>query len=204
MRFTACACLVMVFVAVTANAQDVSTDFREAPTGRYALEKQHSQVLFAIQHEGLTSYHARFDKLSGTLNFDSAEPEKSTVSVIIEMDSVDTPSNELNSTLAGKAVFDAQDFPTATFKSTSIVRTGPNTGLITGDLTIKGVTKPVVLETTFNGGRADPMSGVYVIGFSATASIKRSDFGVTGMVWEPFVGNDVKLTIEAMFQQQKE
>ncbi len=204
MRSVVFACLALAFAAVTANAQSVSTDAKQAPTGRYSLDKGHSQVLFAIGHEGLTDYYGRFDKLSGTLNFDSAEPEKSAVSVTIDTNSVDTPSHELNGTLSGKAVFDAQDFPTATFRSTSVVRTGPTTGKIIGDLTIKNITKPVTLDVTFNGGRPDPMSGSYVIGLSATASIKRTDFGITGMAWEPFVGNDVKLIIEAMFQQQKE
>jgi polyisoprenoid-binding protein YceI len=204
MRSIAFICLAFVSVAVAATAQSVSTDVKQAPTGRYALAKSHSQVLFAIRHEGLTNYHGRFDTLSGTLNFDSAQPEKSVVSVTIETGSVDTPSPELNSTLAGKSVFDAQDFPTATFQSTSIVRTGANTGKITGNLTIKNITKPITLDATFNGGRADPMSSAYAIGFSASTSIKRSDFGLTGMVWEPFVGDNVTLTIEAMFQQQKE
>ncbi|MDE1987063.1 MAG: polyisoprenoid-binding protein [Alphaproteobacteria bacterium] len=204
MRFIAFICLAFASVAVATSAQNVSTDAKQAPTGRYELAKSHSQVLFAIPHEGLTNYHGRFDRLSGTLNFDSAEPEKSAVSVTIETSSVDTPSQELNGTLAGKTVFDAQEFPTATFQSTSIVRTGANTGKITGNLTIKNITKPVTLDATFNGGRVDPMSGAYVIGFSASTSIKRSDFGITGMVWEPFVGDNVTLTIEAMFQQQKE
>lgn len=106
--------------------------------------------------------------------------------------------------LTSSAVFDAAQFPAATFKSTSIVRTGPTSGKITGNLTIKNVTKPVTLDATFNGGRPNPMNNSYALGFSATATIKRTDFGLTGMVWEPFVSDDVQLTIQAMFQQQKD
>ena len=195
--------LFAVSLVAAASAQGVSPDPKQAPTGRYALETRHSQLLFAIVHEGLTDYYGRFDKLSGTLNFDSGEPEKSAVSIAIDTSSIDVPSQQLIGDLAGKAVFDAQDFPSATFRSTSIVRTGPQTGKMTGDLTIKNITKPVTLDVTFAGGRIDPMGSTYAIGFEATATIKRTDFGITGMPWEPFVGDDVKLIIEAVFQQQK-
>ena len=197
------AMLFAVSLVTAASAQSVSPDPKQAPTGRYALETRHSQLLFAIVHAGLSEYYGRFDKLSGSLNFDSAEPEKSAVSIAIDTSSIDVPSQQLIGELAGKAVFDAQIFPSATFRSTSVVRTGPQTGKMTGDLTIKNITKPVTLDVTFTGGRIDPMGSSYAIGFEATATIKRTDFGITGMPWEPFVGDDVKLIIEAVFQQQK-
>ena len=103
----------------------------------------------------------------------------------------------------GTGVFNASAFPTATFKSTSVTRTGPNTGTITGDLTLHGVTKPVTLDVTFGGVTADPFLDADDIGFQATATVKRTDFGITGMVWEGIVGDEVKLTIEAMFQHKK-
>jgi len=196
--------LAFAAMAVSASAAGVSTDPKQAPTGRYAMETRHSQLLFAIAHQGITDYYGRFDKLSGTLAFDSAEPDKSVVSVTIDTSSLDTPSPALNTMLTDKAVFDTQEFPAATFTSTAIVRTGPTSGKITGELTIKNVTKPVTLDATFNGGRSDPMNGAYAIGFSASTTIKRTDFGLTGMMWEPFVGDDVKLTIQALFQQQKD
>jgi polyisoprenoid-binding protein YceI len=100
-------------------------------------------------------------------------------------------------------VFDAAKYPTATFKSTTVTRTGPGTGTITGDLTLHGVTRPVTLDATFGGLTTDPFSGADDIGFRATTTIRRTDFGLTGMVWESVVGDDVKLTIEAMFQHSK-
>jgi polyisoprenoid-binding protein YceI len=200
MRTTLLICLVAAF-AVCANAQ--SADPKQAPTGHYTLEPNHSPVLFAISHLGLTDYYGRFDKLSGTLNFDSAQPEKSSVSITIDMTSIDVPSQKLIGELTAGPVFDAANFPTASFKSTSIVRTGPTTGKITGDLTIKNVTKPVTLDATFGGGRQNPMGNSYALGFHGTVTIKRSDFGLTAMSWGPYVGDEVKLTIEAMFLQQK-
>lgn len=195
------------FVALTlagpAFAADVSTDPKSAPPGAYEIETHHTQVIFAIPHLGITDYYGRFEKVSGTLNFNSGTPEKSSVSVSIDTASANVMSSEVLGQLVGPTVFDAAKFPTATFKSTSLVRTGPTTGKMTGDLTIHGVTKPVTFDVTFNGGLKAPIGNAYDLGFHATAIIKRSDFGLDKMMWNSFVGDVVKLTIEAMFLQQK-
>jgi polyisoprenoid-binding protein YceI len=204
MRSIVFAVVATVCAFASAGAQSVSTDAKQAPTGRYTLDARHSQILFSILHQGTTYYYGRFDRQSGSLNFAGSAPEKSTVSIDIDMSSIDTPSQSLNEILAGKDVFDAGQFPAATFRSTSVVRTGPNTGKITGDLTIKNVTKSVTLDAVFNGGSLNPMSDSYAIGFSATATIRRTDFGLTGMRWEPLVGDEVKLIVEVMFQQSKD
>lgn len=184
-----------------AQAAGISTDPSQVPAGTYALEPRHSQVLFDIVHMGLTDFWGRFNTLSGTLTFDNTAPEKSSVSVTIDMDSIDTPVQRLNEELASASTFDAANYPTATFQSTSLTRTGPNTGTITGNLTLRNVTKPVTLDVTFNGGGAGPMGAA--LGFRATATIKRSDFGLDTMPWNGMVGDDVKLEIEAMFLQKK-
>ena len=186
-----------------AAAQSVSKDITLAPAGSYALEPAHSQLLFSIAHLGLTEYYGRFDRLSGVLNFNPKSPEKSGVAVTIDTSSVDTPSGGINDELKG-TVFGIRAFPTATFKSTSLTRTGPDTGRIDGNLTIKGVTKPVTLDVSFSGGEEDPLNGDYALGFKASATIKRTDFGLTGMEWEPLVGDEVHLIIEAMFERRKD
>ncbi|HVU20576.1 MAG TPA: YceI family protein [Rhizomicrobium sp.] len=192
-------------LALTAAAQATpSDDPKKAPTGSYSLDPRHSQVQFAIPHLGITDYHGRFDRVTGNLSYNAGAPEKSSVSVTIDMTTVDVPSKELVGELSGPNVFDTAKYPTATFKSTSITRTGPNTGTITGDLTLHGVTKQVTLDTRFGGLTVDPFSGADDIGFQATAALKRTDFGIQGMVWESIVGDDVKLTIEAMFQHSRE
>jgi polyisoprenoid-binding protein YceI len=198
------AALLTAALCTGASAQSISKDPTHAPNGTYRLDTMHSQVLFSIAHLGLTDYYGRFDKITGTLSFDGNDPEKSTTNIAIDTTSVDTPSNRLNDTLKGADVFSSVQFPTANFKTTSIARTGPDTGRITGDLTIKGVTKSVVLDAVFAGGGHDPLNGAYAVGFHATGTIRRSDFGMTGMVWAPFVGDDVHLVIEALFQQVKE
>ena len=200
MRLTIAVPIALVLLVRTAAAAD---DPKRAPSGSYALEMRHSQVLFAIPHLGITDYHGRFDRLSGSLNFNSAAPEKSTVTANIDMTSIDTPSHELMGELMGAAAFNTATFPTATFKSTSVTVTGQTTGTISGDLTLRGVTRPVTLNATFGGTTTDPFSGADDIGFHATTTVNRRDFGITGMVWDHIVGDEVKITIEAMFQRPK-
>jgi polyisoprenoid-binding protein YceI len=196
--------LIFCLLAGAANAAGVSTDPKQAPAGAYALDQRHAMVIFAIPHFGITDYYGRFEKVSGTLNFNPTAPEKSAVDVKIEMTSANVMNSALVTELAAPSVFDTRDFPQATFKSTRVERTGPNTGRMTGDLTLRGITKPVTFDVTFNGGLPNPMGGNgYDLGFHATAVIKRSDFGMTAMDWSNFVGDEVKLTIEALFVQQK-
>ncbi len=202
-RIALITCLTSLAFAGLARADGVSTDPRNAPAGAYQIETHHTQVLFAIPHLGITDYYGRFEKVSGTLNFNPGAPEKSSVSVAIETASANVVSEQLINEIVGPSVFDSAHFPTATFKSTSLERTGPVSGKMTGDLTIHGVTKPVTFDVTFNGGLPAPMGAAYDIGFHATATIKRSEFGLDKMMWASFVGDDVKLIIEAMFQQQK-
>jgi polyisoprenoid-binding protein YceI len=189
-----------MLVSGAAVAQ-VSQNPENSPQGIYQLDERHSQVLFSLRHLALTDFYGRFDKMSGALTFDARHPEFSTVSITLDMSTIDTPNAELNGEL--KDVFNVAKFPTATFKSTAINRTGPTTGKITGDLTLNGVTKPITLDTTFIGGRENPMDGAPALGFSATAVIHRADYNLDQMIWSGAVGADVTLTINAMFEQKK-
>jgi polyisoprenoid-binding protein YceI len=199
--------LTVCFTAValsSAQAASVSTDPKQAPAGAYQMETRHTQVIFAIPHFGITDYYGRFEKVSGTLNFNPSAPEKSSVAVSVDTSSANVMSSELAGEIVGPSVFDSAKFPAATFKSTSVERTGPTTGRMTGDLTLHGVTKPVTFDVTFNGGLPAPMGGAaYDIGFHATTVINRSDFGLDKMMWSSAVGDEVKLTIEALFIQKK-
>lgn len=190
-------------IITAVNADSVSMDPKNAPPGAYQIETHHTQIIFAIPHLGITDYYGRFEKYSGTLNFNPGAPEKSSVDVSVDTSSANVMSSEVVGQLVGPSVFDAAKFPTATFKSTSVVRSGPNTGKMTGDLTIHGVTKSVTFDVTYNGGLHAPIGNAYDLGFHATATIRRSDFGLDKMIWASFVGDEVKLTIEAMFLQQK-
>ena len=188
-------------IAVPASGQSVSKDPAQAPAGTYLVREDHTQVMFSLMHLGLTEFHGRFDRVSGTLTYDNKQPERSAVSITIDAATLDTTSDKLNDTL--KTIFRVQQFPTAVFKSTSIARTGADTGRISGMLTIRDVTKPVILDVTFNGGETPPLSSAYSLGFHATAAIRRSDLGLDQMFWSRFVSDEVNLTIEAQFDHRK-
>ena len=190
-------CASLAFGASAAFA-DVSTNPQSAPKGTYKLEPNHTSVLFCIRHMGIADYCGRFNTISGKIDFNGAQPAKSSANIEIDMTSLDTPSDKLNDKLRTE-FFETAKFPKATFTAKSIKVTGKNEGEIAGDLTLHGVTKPVTLKTSFNGGQIHPLFNAYVIGFSAMTTIKHADFAFPDAVWKIFVGDDVKLYIEAEF-----
>jgi polyisoprenoid-binding protein YceI len=176
------------------------------PAGEYTADPSHTSVNFRVDHLGLSHFTARFTKVDAKLQFDPAHPAAASLSVTIDPRSVQTnypePKKLDFDAQVAREFFDAAHFPQITFKSTKVDLTGPNTAKVTGDLTLHGVTKPVVLETTFNGGypanAMDPMGAR--IGFSAHTAFKRSDFGITYGVPAPGstmgVGDQVDVAIE--------
>jgi polyisoprenoid-binding protein YceI len=167
----------------------------DAKKGTYKIDPRHTQILFEIQHMGLSDFFGRFSKVSGQLVFDPAAPESSSLQADVDMTAIDTHVDELDKELV--SFFKADKFPTASFKATGISRTGDSTGTVTGDLTLAGVTKPVTLNVTFKGARNPPIPfQPYRIGFNATATIHRADFGLTNTMWSSMVGDDVTLLIE--------
>lgn len=188
---------VFLSVLVVGLAAAPALSAPSAPKGTYQLDPEHTQVVFVIKHMGLSNFFGRFGKITGTLAFDQAAPEQSVLNVQIDMHGIETHVPELDTILVN-SIFQADKYPNASFVSTAIKKAGDNTGTVNGDLTIAGVTKPVTLSVTFNGGRGsgEPMQP-YRIGFDATTAVKRSDFGLTHMIWTGFVGDDVQLLIEA-------
>ncbi|CAN7324839.1 YceI family protein [Phenylobacterium sp. LjRoot164] len=182
-----------------------------APPGEYKLDNTHASVTFRVNHLGLSRYTARFTDIAGKLNFDPANPAAMTVEATVDPKSLETdfPLDEpdFDAELAGPKWLDAGKFPTIAFKSTKVELTGANTAKVTGDFTLHGVTRPLTLDVTFNGGYAaggmDP-SGAR-IGFSAKGEIKRSDFGIAYGVPAPGtnfgVSDAVEIIIEAEFTQ---
>jgi len=172
-----------------------------AESGTYRVENGHTQVVFGIVHLGMSIYYGRFNTVGGTLQFNKAEPANSTVAIAIDTASIDTPSEKLDDELRAQDAFNVEQFPEASFRSTSIELSGENTGKIAGDLTIRGVTKPVTIEATMIGSGKHPFTDKFIVGFSGKAAIKRSDFGMTTMRWAPAVADEVELLIEAEFIQ---
>jgi polyisoprenoid-binding protein YceI len=170
----------------------------QAKPGHYAIDKSHAKIIFAIDHLGFSTYYGVLnDFTASSLDFDPAAPQKSALSLTINVAGLVTTDPKLDEKLKSDAFFDVAKFPTATFKSTSTKMTGAATGKLTGDLTLHGVTKPVTLDVTFNGAGSPPMTTIYVIGFNASAKLKRSDFGIKNFI--PLLGDEVKLLISCEF-----
>jgi polyisoprenoid-binding protein YceI len=182
-----------------------------APAGSYKLDLAHTSVNFRVSHLGLSNYTARFTRMDGELNFDPANPAASSVRVRIDPRSLQTNYPEPRKldfdAQIQKEFLDAARFPDLGFRSSKVELTGARTAKITGDLTLHGVTRPVVLEASFNGGYPaggfDP-SGAR-IGFSAKGAFRRSDFGITYGVPAPGtnlgVSDQVEVAIETEFTQ---
>jgi len=160
---------------------------------RYDLDPNHTQVAFSWTHFGFSHPAGRFDKFDGDFRFDPADPTKSTVTVTIPIDSIDTGVAKLDAHLKGPDFFDAARYPIATFKSTQVERAGAHGLKVTGDLTLHGVTKPVVLDVVINKVGPHPMGGRAAAGFDARTTIKRSDFGISNYV--PNVSDEIAISI---------
>jgi len=176
------------------------------PAGAYRLDKTHASVVFKVSHLGFSNYTASFADFDARLNFDPARPELTTLEATIDPRSLTLPAPPagFKDELVGPQWLDAAQYPAITFKSTRVEVTGANTARVTGDFTLHGVTKPVVLDVTFNGGyEGHPMDPNARIGFSATGAFKRSDFGIAYGVPAPGttmgVGDEVSVEIETEF-----
>lgn len=174
----------------------------DVPSGEYGLDKTHAYITISYSHLGFSNPHVGFDSFDVNLNADSENPENSKVEVLIDATSVNSRVESFNGHLNGKNFFDTANFPAITFKSTSIKSTGESTFDVTGDLTIKGITKPVTLAATINKAADHPMRKVPTIGVSATAKVSRSEWGLSRAV--PNVGDEVTLMIEVELPQKKQ
>ncbi|PCH94628.1 MAG: hypothetical protein COB84_07345 [Rhodobacteraceae bacterium] len=141
----------------------------------------HASINFEANHLGFSVLTGRFDTFSGTFEFDAEHPEAGSVMVEITTDSVNSNHAKRDAHLRSGDFFDASSHPKATFKSTSIKVTGDKTAVITGDLTIKGITKSIDMDATMIGSGDDPWGG-HRAGFSGTATINLGDFDMGGMI----------------------
>jgi len=163
-----------------------------APT-TYQLDPHHTMVMFSWSHFGFSHPTAELGLGQGTLVFDPQHPEQASVEVSLPMSGLDTHVAALDEHLSKPDFLDATKYPLATYKSTRVEPLGKDHFRITGDLTVHGVTHPVVLDATLNKVGKHPMSGKQSIGFDATGMLKRSDFGVAAYV--PNVGDEISLRI---------
>lgn len=193
-----------LLLAVPAAAQMPTTppgapDVSRVAAGTYKVDGGHTQVLFTVNHLGFSDYTGQFTQPTGTLVLDPKNAAKDKVEIVFPIDKVSTTVVALDEHLKKPEFFDAAKYPEGRFVSTKVTVSGKS-ATIAGDLTLKGVTKPVVLAVRFVGAGANFMNKKTNVGFAATTTIKRSDFGISYGI--PLVSDEVKLVINAAFEAQ--
>jgi polyisoprenoid-binding protein YceI len=173
-------------------------DATRVVAGTYKVDPNHTQVVWSVNHLGFSTLYGAFGAKDGSLTIDPKNLAATKVSVSFAIADMSVTSSKFSTHLQSADFFDVAKFPTATFVSTGVQATG-NNAKIMGNLTIHGVTKPVTLDAKLMGAGANPMSKATTAGFTATATIKRSEFGL-GMV-APVVSDDVTLHITAAFEK---
>jgi polyisoprenoid-binding protein YceI len=207
---TFAAAVSIALAAGPALAQGAAKPAPQPPAGQYHMDKAHTSVVFKVSHLGFSNYTAQFSRVDGKLQFDPANPGAMKVEASIDPTSLilNAPPAGFLDKMMGKEFFDAAQFPKMTFSSTKVEPTGPKTAKVTGDFTLHGVTKPVTLEVTYNGGYPpnsfDP--GGARVGFSAHGVLKRSAFGMGFGVPAPGstmgVSDEVDFAIETEFSSK--
>lgn len=180
--------------AMLALAGTVRADLSGVPGGVYEVDKLHGYILFSYSHFGLSNPSVGFNDFDAVLNLDTDAPEKSTIEVTIDAASVDSRVPIFNEHLNSADWLDTAAHPEITFRSTAIQATGEATYAVTGDLTVKGITRPATLQATINAATMHPLQDVPVVGVSATGTVLRSDYGLEQ--YAPDVTDELTLTIE--------
>jgi polyisoprenoid-binding protein YceI len=167
----------------------------------YSLEKTHADLLFSINHAGFTEKHGSFRDFDAKLEYDAQRPQESQVSITVQTDSLDTGFAPRDQDVKDKFL-DVAHYPAMRFVSTKVTP-GPNHALLVeGNLTLHGVTKPLTLHARINKAGPNPFDGKPTLGFTATGSLKRSDFGIATAV--PIIGDKVTIAIDVEFNRKRD
>ncbi|WP_230479527.1 YceI family protein [Izhakiella capsodis] len=159
----------------------------------YKIDASHTSVIVSWAHFGFSHPTASISEASGNIVFDKTDPSQSKVDVTLPLNTIDTRVPALTEAFLGAGYFDVKNYPTATFSSSKVTATGNNKFDVAGNLTIKGITKPVVLHATLNQQEMHPMVKKPAIGFDATATVKRSDYKLDEYV--PSVSDEIAIRI---------
>jgi len=184
-----------IVTGILALAAPLALTQAPAATSTWTSDPAHSEVDFTIKHLAISNVHGRFGHVTATLDYNDADVSKSTVKATIDLTGVDTGEEARNNHLKSPDFFDVATYPTASFASTSVSKSG-DALTINGNLTLHGVTKPVVLTAEGPSGPVPGMDHKQHAGFSASTTIKRSDFGIGSKFPAAVVGDDVKLDID--------
>jgi polyisoprenoid-binding protein YceI len=197
LKTAAFAAALALSAAGAAQAQ-ITTSPAAVLAGTYKIDPNHSKITWSVTHFGFSTYIGQFSHVDATLKVDPKAVGATALDATIDTTSLGTLNPALDTHLKSKDFLDVAAFPTATFKATKVSQTGEKTADVTGDLTLHGVTKPVVFHAVFNQGGVNPLDKKYSLGFAGSAEITRSDFGIKAYV--PAISDKVTLTIEAEFK----
>lgn len=179
------------------NVQEEAVGGLGIPSGTYAVDKSHTYVVFSYLHQDLSYPLLRMTDIDGQLELDSTSMENSTASIAIAVDSIRTNLDYFDNELASRKFFHAEEYPHVTFATHSYKELSDSLGELTGFVTIMDVTRPLVLTVTMNGAMEHPSLEMPVVGFSATGSLKRSDFDLDRFI--PAIADQVEIRIEVEF-----
>jgi len=174
-----------------------STSGDSVPSGAYSIDPSHTYLTFSYLHQGLSYPLLRATNINGELDYDAANISNSVVSVSVATDSIRTNIDHFDKELASRKFFNAEKYPHITFTTDSYAAINDSEGVLSGRVTIRNITKPLELAVTLNAAMIHPMLDIPVIGFSASGSLSRSDFGLDRFV--PVVSDTVVLNIETEF-----
>jgi polyisoprenoid-binding protein YceI len=166
-----------------------------AQTSTWAIDPAHSEVDFSVRHMSVSNVHGRFGGIQGSVILNEVDATKSTVSVTIDMNTLDTGVTARDNDVKGPGLFDVAKFPTATFTSTSVVKSGTHLK-VTGNFTLHGITRPVELDVDGPSAAVPGMDHKPHSGYEATTTINRKDFGVGPNYSAAILSDEIKLTIE--------
>jgi polyisoprenoid-binding protein YceI len=170
------------------------TSFCAAQAETWQIDPAHSAVQFSVRHMGISTVRGQFQKVTGTVHYDAKDVSKTSLEATIDANSIDTRVDMRDKDLRGANFFDVEKYPTLTFKSKKAESAGEGKLKITGDLTIHGVTKEVVLDVEGPSAPIKDPRGNLHVGASATTKVNRNDFGVSGA--STMVGDDVTITLD--------
>lgn len=173
----------------------------QAQSSAWVIDSNHTQATFVVKHLTITNVRGAISNVKGSVNWDPKDPSKDSVEAVLDVTTIDTQSAYRDKDVKGADLFNVEKFPTMTFKSTSVKRAGK--GLkVSGNLTLAGVTKPVVLDVTEPSAPQKGMQGGLVSGLEATTTIKRSDFGFGAKYPNAIVGDEIQITIDVEMDQK--
>lgn len=181
------------FIAAALMTGALATSALAAPM-KFNIDPSHTAIGFAVNHFGFSDTRGRFEMFEGDLKLDMDKPENSSISMTIKTDSINTHWTKRDQHLRSPDFFNVKKFPTATFKSTKVEKTGENTLKVMGNMTILGNTKPVTFDVKVNRVAPHPFAKKQTVGMIATTTIKRSNFGMS--TYLPNIGDEVPITID--------